>query len=337
MQSLSVRYRPQTLEEVCGQKSIVKILQKQVQLNKIKNCLLLCGPSGTGKTTIARAFAKLVNDNIGEPIEIDAASNSGVDNVRSIIAQANERAIDAKYKIFIIDEAHMLSSAAWAAFLKGIEEPPAYTIYIFCTTDPQKVPATIQNRVMRFNLTKLDTDTIINRLEYVCRAEQLSYTTDALEFIAKLSNGGMRDALANLEKVVAYGDVSIENTLECLGAFSYKLCFNLVNAIIDGDETTILNILNSLYMDGYDLKYFVEHFVNFVLDLSKFTIFGNMDLIKIPKSMEKDVQYVVGIENAKKYFLYLVDKLFDLKLILKDDTNIKDTVEIWFLKMVRGI
>ena len=90
-------------------------------------------------------------------------------------------------------------------------------------------------------------------------------------------------------------------------------------------------------MDGYDLKYFVEHFVNFVLDLSKFTIFGNMDLIKIPKSMEKDVQYVVGIENAKKYFLYLVDKLFDLKLILKDDTNIKDTVEIWFLKMVRGI
>ena len=146
MQSLATRYRPKTLEEVCSQASIIKILKKQIQTGQIKNCYLLCGPSGTGKTTIARILAYLINEGKGEPIEIDAASNNSVDNVRNLIDQAHERAIGCKYKIFIIDECHMITPQGWNAFLKCIEEPPAFTIFIFCTTDPQKIPATILNR-----------------------------------------------------------------------------------------------------------------------------------------------------------------------------------------------
>jgi len=154
-QSLAVRYRPETLEEVVSQKSVIKILNKQLQLDQLKHNYLFCGPSGTGKTTTARAFAKLINEGVGDPIEIDGASNNGVENVRAIIKNAQERSIEGKYKIFIIDEAHMITTAGWNAFLKCIEEPPAFTIFMFCTTDPQKIPATIINRVMKFNSQRL--------------------------------------------------------------------------------------------------------------------------------------------------------------------------------------
>ena len=170
-ESIAVKYRPRNLSEIVGQKSIIKVLEKQVQLGQLKNCYLLSGPSGTGKTTLARCFANLVNEGYGQPEEIDAASNNGVDNIRAIIEQANERALEGKYKIFIMDEAHMLTTAAWNAFLKTLEEPPLYTIFMFCTTDPQKIPATITNRVQRFNLTKIETNVIVDRLKYICRCE----------------------------------------------------------------------------------------------------------------------------------------------------------------------
>ena len=199
-QSLAVRYRPRPLKEMVSQKSVIKVLERQLQTGDIKHCYLFCGPSGTGKTTAGRAFAYAINEGIGDPIEIDAASNSGVDNVRSIIKQAQERSIEGKYKIFIIDEVHALSNQARQAFLKCIEEPPAYTIFIFCTTDPQKIPVTILNRVMRFNLTKIPTDEIIDRLKYICDSEHITYTHVSIEYIAKVSDGGMRTAIANVEK-----------------------------------------------------------------------------------------------------------------------------------------
>jgi DNA polymerase-3 subunit gamma/tau len=334
-QALAVKYRPQTLEEIVSQKSIIKILTKQVQSGLIKNCYLFCGPSGTGKTTTARAFAKLINKGIGEPIEIDAASNSGVDNVREIIRQAQERSIEGKYKIFIIDECHAMSNHAWQAFLKCIEEPPTYTIFMFCTTDPQKIPATIINRVQRFNLTKIETPLIVERLKYICRCEQIEYNDDAIEFIAKLSDGGMRDSIASLEKVADYGHVNIDNTLECLGSYSYAMFFTLVNAIIDGRDDIVLQVIDDVHSQGSDLKIFVEQFLNFCLDLSKYAIFGNCSLTKLPSSMEDEMKNATAIENAKSYYVYLIDKLLDLKMMLKNDTNIKDTIEVCFLRMCR--
>ena len=145
-ESLAVKYRPQKWEDVCGQTSIIRILIRQLELNQLRNAYLFAGASGCGKTTLARIFANRINNNIGYPEEIDAASNNGVDNVKAIIKSAQERAIDSKYKIFIIDECHMITPQGWNAFLKCIEEPPKYTIFIFCTTEKNKVPDTIKNR-----------------------------------------------------------------------------------------------------------------------------------------------------------------------------------------------
>lgn len=290
-----------------------------------------------GKTTIARILAYLINEGKGEPIEIDAASNNSVDNVRNLIDQAHERAIGCKYKIFIIDESHALTNQAYQAFLKTIEEPPPFTIFIFCTTDPQKMPATIINRVQRFNLTKIETNVIADRLKYICKSEGIVFSDEAIDFIAKISDGGMRDAIANLEKVSDYGDVNIDNALECLGSYSYSMFFDLVNSLIDGRDESVLNIVNTVYNQGSDLKLFVGQFLSFCLDVSKYLIFGNCNLLKIPSTMENDLKNATNIEGAKDYYMYLVDKLLDLKMMLKNDTNIKDTIEVCLLRICRYI
>ena len=171
MQSLAVKYRPVEFKDVSDQISIIKILEKQIETENFSNCIIFSGPSGCGKTTLARIFAKKINNNVGEPIEIDAASNNSVDNVRLIVESANERSLDSKYKVFILDEAHMITTAGWNAFLKCIEEPPKYTIFIFCTTDPQKIPLTISNRCQVFKINRIKLDSIIKRLLYICEQE----------------------------------------------------------------------------------------------------------------------------------------------------------------------
>ena len=149
--SLPVKYRPKEFSDVSSQKSIIKILEKQIETKQFVNCYLFSGPSGTGKTTIARILADKINSGLGEPIEIDAASNNGVDNVRLIIDQSDQRSLDSEYKVYIVDECHMLTNQAWNALLKLIEEPPKYTIFMFCTTELQKVPETIQNRCQQYS------------------------------------------------------------------------------------------------------------------------------------------------------------------------------------------
>ena len=264
VQSLPVKYRPKTFEEITGQKSIIKILERQVKSKNIAHAYLFAGPSGTGKTTLARALTNYINEFKGSPIEIDAASHNGVDDVRGIISNANERSIDSEYKVFIIDECHSLTSQAWQAFLKCIEEPPAYTIFMFCTTNPEKVPETIQNRVMKFNLTKISTDGIAERLRYICEEEHFSNYPEACDYISKISNGGMRDAIATLEKCANYDiDLSINNVLECLGDFSYDSMFNLTVSIFNQDIGNVLSTLNNYYNSGYDLKLFIEQYLDF--------------------------------------------------------------------------
>lgn len=334
-ESWAVKYRPRTFEEICSQRSVIKVLTKQIETNQLKNCYLFSGPSGTGKTTTARAFATLINEGRGEPIEIDGASNNGVDNVRTIIKGAQERAIDCKYKIYIIDECHAITNQAWQAFLKCIEEPPTYTIFMFCTTDPQKIPATVLNRVMKFNLTKIETSVIQSRLEYICKCEGVDYTQEALEYIAKISDGGMRDSISSMQKCADYGPLDITNVLECLGSFSYKTFFELVNALIDGVEGTVLSIVEEYHSKGYDLKLFIEQLLNFCLDVAKYAIFKNCNLVKIPSSMEPDLINATNIENASGYYMYLVDKLLDLKQMLKNDTAVKDTIEVSLLRIAR--
>ena len=171
MQSLAVKYRPYDWSSVVEQSSTKTILQQQLESGEIKNSYLFCGGAGTGKTTCARILANEINKGQGVPIELDAASNNSVDDVREIIQQAKTKALDAEYKIFIIDECHALSNSAWQAMLKLIEEPPAKSIFIFCTTDDSHIPKTILSRVQRYQFKRISTDSITERLKYIVEQE----------------------------------------------------------------------------------------------------------------------------------------------------------------------
>jgi len=335
-ETLAVKYRPQTFSEVCSQLSIKKILMRQLELKQFKNVYLFSGPSGTGKTTLARIFANEINQYQGFPIEIDGASNNGVDNVKMIIQGAVERSLDSTYKIYIVDECHMITTAGWNAFLKVLEEPPMYTIFMFCTTDAQKIPATILNRVQRFNLTKVNTQEIKERLRFVCLRENYINYEESIDYISKISSGGMRDALAMLDKCSGYStDISIQNVLEALGNYSYDSFFKLTNAIIDGQEQIVINLINSFYNSGNDLKLFVEQYLNFSLDLAKYCLFKDMSVTMIPLSMEEDLKFCVGIENNRAYFNNLTDKVLNIKNTIKYDSNMKTTIEIMLLQLCR--
>lgn len=338
MVSLAVKYRPKTWEELECQKSIVKILTRQLELGETKNCYLFCGSSGCGKTTAGRLFANAINNGIGSPIEIDGASNNGVDNVKAIVKSAQERAIDGKYKIYLIDECHVLTSAAWQAFLKCLEEPPTYTVFIFCTTDPQKIPPTILNRVQRFNFTRIDQNSIKKRLTYICEQEHFTNYAEGVEYISKISDGGLRTAIAMLEKCADYStEISMDNVLQSLGNYSYSSFFEILNAMIDGNDGIVCSALNKLYMDGGDLKLFIDQFMSFCLDVSKYIIFNSCDILRIPSSIEEELKRVINFNDAQKYYIYVIDRLLELKSMLKNDSNIKDTIEVMLLRITRGM
>ena len=338
MESLAVRYRPKDWEEVCSQNSIIKILSRQVELREFSNCFLFCGPSGCGKTTVARIFANKINNNVGNAIEIDAASNNGVDKIRDIVSTANQRSVDSEYKVLILDEAHTLTNQSWQALLKVIEETPKYTIFIFCTTDPQKIPATIVNRCQRFNFNRIPTEIITNRLRYICEQEGFKNYSETISYIAKTSNGQMRDSIASLEKVASYNpnDLSIETAISVLGNYSYDTYFSIFNAVIDLKYDEIFRIIDDMYNSGGDVKIFVDQYLVFCLDIMKYIIFKNCDILQIPQSMEDKIKMSINFDNADKYLSYIIDKVLSLKNMLKTDTNPKDTVEAVFLQMSRA-
>lgn len=335
-ESLAVKYRPKNFESILGQKSIIRILQRQIESNNIANCYLFSGPSGTGKTTMCRALADIINNNQGNPIEIDAASNNGVDAVRDIIEDARQRSIDSDYKIFIVDECHAITTQGWQAFLKCIEEPPKYTIFMFCTTNPEKIPETILNRTMRFNISKVDTNLIRERLIYICEKEYFTNYLEACDYLSKVGNGSVRQSIAYLEKCANYDlDLSIENVLECLGNFSYDSLFDLTGAILNCDEMYILDFVDSYYNAGNDLKLFVEQYLEFVLDLTKYCLFRNMRTLKIPSSLEPRCLGYSNIPNILDFSNKLVEKVLEIKNTIKYDTNPKTTVEAMLIKLCR--
>lgn len=335
--SLATKYRPRSFESVLGQDHVKIILQKQLDTNNIKNTYLFCGPSGDGKTTIARILANKINKGQGNPIEIDAASNNGVDNIRSIIDDAKQRSIDSEYKIFVVDECHMITNAGWNAFLKCIEEPPKYTIFMFCTTNPEKVPATIVNRCMRFNLSKVSTDKIRERLEYICEKEGYINYSEACDFIAKISNGGVRDAISSLEKCADYNnDLDIINVLAALGNYSYEEFFKLTNNLIDCQEGAVLDNLDAFFNSGKDVKLFIDQYLEFVLDLTKYSIFKDIKVTKLPSSLEKELKYATGIEGAVQYFNRLTETVLDIKNTIRNDSSAQLTIQAMFIKSMRG-
>ena len=280
------KYRPRTFEDVRGREVIVRTLKNQIVSGRIAHSYLFCGTRGTGKTTIAKIFAKAVNcenPKDGSPccvcpscraigadaslnvVEMDAASNNGVDDIRNIIDQVAYSPTQGKYRVYIIDEVHMLSMAAFNALLKTLEEPPSYAIFILATTEPNKLPITILSRCQRYDYGRLSTDTIEGRLREVSDAEGLEVEDKALRYIAGAADGSMRDGLSLLDQCNAfnYGNevLTYEKTLEILGAVDTRVFSRLYNHIHSGDTAAALKVLEDVLMQGREMMQFVADFL----------------------------------------------------------------------------
>lgn len=328
MMNLAVKYRPQHFEDVVCQDNVKKVLSNQLQTGEIKQAYLFCGSSGTGKTTSARIFANDVNEGKGKPIEIDGASNNGVDNIRSIIDDCRMKSLDSKYKVYIIDEVHMLSIGAFNALLKVLEEPPKGVIFILCTTDPHKIPATILSRLQRFDFKRIPQFEIVQRLKYILQQEgKITYDIEALEYIAKLADGGMRDAIMKLDTVIGYtNNITLQAVLDCLGITNYEHLLKIVQGIINKQADEPIQIIDSIYRDGKDLKLFVKDLNKFVLDLCKLNITRNKELTMIPTDIMRQCIHIAT--NTSKYDLVdILDGVNNLLDKIKYEQNPKNLIE----------
>lgn len=268
------KYRPQSFKDLIGQENIVKALTNAINLNKISHAYLLCGPRGTGKTTTARIIAKslncakgptlepcgecpsckdIINSNPIDVIEIDAASNRKVEDARNILEKIQFVPVNGKFKIYIIDEVHMLTTEAFNTLLKTLEEPPENVIFILATTEPHKVLDTIISRCQRFDFRRITTEDIVERLKYISEQEKIAITEDALYTIARSSAGGMRDSLALLDQISvldAGKEITSEDVNEMLGRLSFETLNELTNAILKSDTQTAITILDKIYNKG---------------------------------------------------------------------------------------
>ena len=329
VKSLAIKYRPKTFDDVVEQEAIKTILSEQIRTGTIKNAYLLCGSAGTGKTTCARIIADNVNDGQGTPIEMDAASNSSVDDVRNIIKQAQTKSLDSEYKVFIIDECHSLSNTAWQAFLKLLEEPPLKSIFIFCTTDPQKIPKTILSRVQRYDFQRISQHSIHNRLVTILTEEGYDINSvdyGAIEYIAKIADGGMRDAITLMDKCLSYSDeLTLENVVKALGIANYDVMFSLVDSLIESKTSLVLEQIDSIHKSGVDMKQFMRQFTEFVLDICKYGLTGSFSIIRIPDT------YVTILKDYGEYEYDTCRKLLEILVSLnadiKWDTNPKYAIE----------
>lgn len=336
MKALAIKYRPKSFDDVVEQGPVKQILEDQLRTNTHMNTYLFTGGAGTGKTTCARIFASEINKGKGNAIEIDAASNNGVDNVREIIDNAKFKSLDSDYKVYIIDECHMLSTGAWNAMLKLIEEPPAQTVFIFCTTDPQKIPATIISRVQRYDFQRIGYASIVNRLKQIIKWEneefqtesRINYDMEALGYIAKLADGGMRDAITLLDKCISYNlDLTVENVCEALGTVDYDTMLTLTDYILESNAAKVVEVIEETHRSGLDLKQFMKLYMQFVLDAYKYYILGgDFNYLQIPSTYNEalDAWQDEDFEFMKST---LLEELIKLNADIKWEANPKPLIE----------
>ena len=272
----ALKYRPNNFESVIGQNDITKTLDNAIKQNQLPQALLFCGPRGVGKTTCARILAKRINNDDKKLndfsfniFELDAASNNGVDDIRNLIDQVRIPPQTGKYKVYIIDEVHMLSGQAFNAFLKTLEEPPSYAIFILATTEKHKVIPTILSRCQIYDFKKIKTDAIKNFLEKIAKAEKINFEEEALYLIAKKSDGALRDALSMFDRLVNFteGNISKKLTFENLNVLDYEIFFQSYEFIIKNDINNILLLFNSVIEKGFDGQHYIEGLSSHLRDL----------------------------------------------------------------------
>ena len=285
------KFRPSRFEDVKGQEHIVTTLQNQIKADRIGHAYLFCGTRGTGKTSVAKIFARAVNcENPAEGspcgecasckalaagagmnvIEIDAASNNGVDNIREIVDEVSYSPAEGKFKVYIIDEVHMLSIGAFNALLKTLEEPPSYVIFILATTEVHKIPITILSRCQRYDFRRITIDTIAGRLRELMEAEKISVEEKALRYVAKTADGSMRDALSLLDQCIAFHfgeELTYDKVLNVLGAVDTEVFSRLLRHVMEQDVTGCIVLLEEIVMQGRELTQFVTDFTWYLRNL----------------------------------------------------------------------
>ena len=359
---LALKYRPQVFKDLIGQDIIVETIEKSISQNKIPNAFLFTGIRGVGKTTIARILAKSLNcgnseknnclknkckncDEISESrhidvLEMDAASKTGVDDVRDLIEFSRYGPTSSKFKIFIIDEVHMLSKQAFNALLKTLEEPPAYLKFIFATTEVNKIPVTVLSRCQRFDLSRIKSEELSEFLAKVAEMEKIDINQDVISLISKISEGSVRDALSLLDRISLTNDdsqkgtISLESAREIFGYFDKEFTINLIEKIFDGDEDKTLDLYRQIYQKGIEPKIFLNGFLEIIYYLKNFKnlerVSFSTDLTENNFKKIKEMSEKLDAHTLLLFWQFTIETMDEVNIV--NDPNL--SVEMFLIRLL---